>query len=350
MNSYNHPPLSSFKISSDPIVSKLSCSFYQMANFDYDQNFRDQPAFLKHLHGEEEFTSHLSIQNEVLTDIKEEISNFIYLKGPLSAELHEIEVKSGHNSIFLQKGWKDFVEKHALQSTNMLIFWYEGWSIFKVEIFNNEGLERKENRGMNEKTGEEEKSSGSELNNVPIRTKMSIHLNMFISGRRNVSDKQRESAKSRAAKFSSSKPFFAMVMKETSVYRLFYLRIPTQFARKNLPNKRSIIVLRMSGGSKKWEVNCQFSNGGVQAENQPQLQKKENQSHWRIQKGWKKFSLDNNLEDGDVCVFKMTGKKEENVKINIYMTVYVFRVIDKIAPLRKVSHLCDLEAIIRSKS
>ncbi|KAJ3692611.1 hypothetical protein LUZ60_011706 [Juncus effusus] len=289
-----------------------------MENSNY--HHRDQPAFLKQLKDDEEFSSHLRIPNAVLTDIVGDISNVIYLKGPLSTELHEIGVKLGKKSIYLTKGWKEFAEMHALQISDMLIFWYEGWSMFKVEIFDKKG-------SMKERNEEEESLSSGQINNIPIRMiKKNMRSNTYLSQRRDITDKEREAAKSRAKDFRSGKPFFEMGMKDTSVYRHFYLRLPTPFAKENLPHEFCTLELKLPGGSKKWGVNCRYTNGG----------EKTDQPHWRINKGWRQFSIDNNLEEGDHCVFEMIGKKEVEEKIKVWMIVRIFRVVNEIVPLLKV--------------
>lgn len=37
-------------------------------------------------------------------------------------------------------------------------------------------------------------------------------------------------------------------------------------------------------------------------------------------KQWKKFALDNNLEEGDVCIFELTGE--------LVMDVHIFRAVN----------------------
>ncbi|XP_038996808.1 putative B3 domain-containing protein Os03g0621600 [Hibiscus syriacus] len=65
------------------------------------------------------------------------------------------------------------------------------------------------------------------------------------------------------------------------------------------------VILLLSNG-KSWPVICyQYSTDG------PKL-------NVRFGNGWRKFSLDNNLEVGDACVFELVEGAEASMNITIY--------------------------------
>ncbi|KAJ3684404.1 hypothetical protein LUZ61_013568 [Rhynchospora tenuis] len=161
--------------------------------------------------------------------------------------------------------------------------------------------------------------SEDEMDDLP-RTEVRIRKT-FRSHRRAVTNVEQQMALKKAAKeFKSSRPHFLKQMKTTNVYRDFFLYIPTKFAiSAKLPEKSSKISLRVPDRVEKWKVTCTFKvqNG--------------KQKVWSIMGGWWRFSLDNNLEEGDALVFEMkndnpTDAENQKIKIN----VHIFRVIKEI--------------------
>ncbi|EOX98138.1 hypothetical protein QUC31_015334 [Theobroma cacao] len=76
--------------------------------------------------------------------------------------------------------------------------------------------------------------------------------------------------------------------------------IPRWFARKHLNGVNGTITLQVSEG-KKWPVRCIYVDG-----------------HLKFCKGWAEFVLDNNLDEGDVCVFELLNTEEIVLKVTIF--------------------------------
>ncbi|KAG1362104.1 putative B3 domain-containing transcription factor VRN1, partial [Cocos nucifera] len=117
-------------------------------------------------------------------------------------------------------------------------------------------------------------------------------------------------AQLKAMSFQPTNPFFRKVLKPTHVYKKFFLTIPNCFAAEHLPRENRTIDLRLPRGKKLWRMSYlhydNFSGLGKQ---------------------WKKFALDNNLEEGDVCVFELTGE--------LVLDVHIFRAVnDSTLPIR----------------
>ncbi|KAF7048138.1 hypothetical protein CFC21_056950 [Triticum aestivum] len=129
-----------------------------------------------------------------------------------------------------------------------------------------------------------------------------------LSQRRLVTEIQKDNALLRAKQFKSKNPFCLQIMKESYVYVGFFLNLPCEFVRECLPRAHRKLKLWNPQG-KSWDVNYVYYSercvGGLSG-------------------GWGKFSLDNNLEKFDVCVFELFSK--DNIKVHIY------RVVPEITP------------------
>ena len=82
--------------------------------------------------------------------------------------------------------------------------------------------------------------------------------------------------------------------------------VPAGFAFKYL-RQRQIAKLETSDG-RQWPVNCYYREPSSSAMN--------------IGRGWIVFARENNLEEGDVCVFELIKRKP------VVLNVSIFRVVD----------------------
>lgn len=80
--------------------------------------------------------------------------------------------------------------------------------------------------------------------------------------------------------------------------------MPSRFAEKYLNGVSKFIKLQTSDG-KQWHVRCLSGESRV-----------------KLSKGWTEFVKDNNLEEGDVCVFELINMEDVVLKVSI------FRVLD----------------------
>ncbi|CAO2143572.1 unnamed protein product [Urochloa humidicola] len=136
---------------------------------------------------------------------------------------------------------------------------------------------------------------------------------VVISQRRPVTQEEKDLALRRAMEFKSKNPFTVQTMMESYVYVGFFMNITCEFVRESLPRTSKKMTLWDPLG-KPWEVNyVYYSDRSVAS----------------FSGGWGKFSLGNNLEKFDVCVFELF--KEDNIKVHIY------RVVPEITPLLRAS-------------
>ncbi|XP_010270408.1 PREDICTED: B3 domain-containing transcription factor VRN1-like [Nelumbo nucifera] len=148
---------------------------------------------------------------------------------------------------------------------------------------------------------------------------MKTYSRLLMSRRRPVTNEERERAVQAAKMFQSENPFFMVIMRPSYVYKGFVLKVPSSIIMKFLTMKKENVILRVSDG-RMWPARCILRQGMT----------------W-ISKGWADFALDNNLEEGDCCVFELT---KTNV---IEMQISIFRVLeDVVPPIRLAKHFFQL--------
>ncbi|PON89805.1 B3 DNA binding domain containing protein [Trema orientale] len=87
-----------------------------------------------------------------------------------------------------------------------------------------------------------------------------------------------------------------------------FLHVPVKFVEKHLKNCREFIHLMVHGKKQRWSVRC--------------FPRKDSPSSKQLGHGWHEFAVDNNLVEGDVCVFELIKKgKDIALKIWIYHAV-----------------------------
>lgn len=325
-----------------------------------------------------DFSQRMRIPRKFMQHFKEELSEFVNLKGPSGLTWHVGPTKIAGN-VFLQHGWKEFVDVHHLKENDLLVFKYDGDSSFTVLMFDSSGCEKESSYLFKKKFSRKRETkedsveildvSSRKVHNVsssinpqddmPQQPSLSIsykfprgnkaqmsgssggirdsteqkvqfpngvkyhdsaaaethtveepsYTKYFRSRRQPVTDAEKDTALQLALSFRPVRPAFLTVMKESNVYKGFHLWITPEFAKKYLPHRKQKIILRLPSGKNEWEVSYLYSS-------------------FRFVGNWKSFSVDNNLEEGDVCIFELTGDKKHTT-----MTVHIFRVVKEVVPL-----------------
>ncbi|KAG6709601.1 hypothetical protein I3843_06G132900 [Carya illinoinensis] len=122
--------------------------------------------------------------------------------------------------------------------------------------------------------------------------------------KRTVTAEERERAINAAKAFEPANPFCRVVLRPSYLYRGCIMYLPSCFAEKNLSGVSGFIKLQVSDG-RQWPVRCLYKGGRA-----------------KLSQGWYEFSLENNLGEGDVCVFEMLRTRD------IVLKVTPFRVLD----------------------
>ncbi|KAI3984617.1 hypothetical protein MKX01_003980 [Papaver californicum] len=104
-----------------------------------------------------------------------------------------------------------------------------------------------------------------------------------------------------AEEFKSENPFFKIVMQASYIERQL-VRVPVVFATSHFTNiTQMMITLRVSDG-RTWEVGY--------------VSRAPNER--RLSQGWRKFVVDNELKEGDVCVFELVDRKKFKMNVHIF--------------------------------
>ncbi|KAL8166305.1 hypothetical protein V2J09_007804 [Rumex salicifolius] len=149
---------------------------------------------------------------------------------------------------------------------------------------------------------------GFEKAALPERRSGRPRIIEYISNRRPVTDEEKTNAMRKAALMLTDNSFFSAVP-ISSCYKHFFMTIPAKFAKVHLGPKNQDVILCM--GEKKWTTKFSFSRGGLGS-------------------GWKQFSLENNLEESDVCLFKLINQENGEP---VMLDVNIYRVVDEVTPL-----------------
>ncbi|KAI8569371.1 hypothetical protein RHMOL_Rhmol02G0273600 [Rhododendron molle] len=118
---------------------------------------------------------------------------------------------------------------------------------------------------------------------------------------RPVKTQEREKAVNASMMFKPNNPFFRTILQPYNVRRSYFLNLPARFAKKYLHGVSESIQLEVSGG-KQWTVHCVRINGPVRC----------------LGSGWRRFAKDNNLREGDVCVFELIQVEDVVLKVSIF--------------------------------
>ncbi|XP_009342414.2 B3 domain-containing transcription factor VRN1 isoform X2 [Pyrus x bretschneideri] len=122
--------------------------------------------------------------------------------------------------------------------------------------------------------------------------------------KRTMTAEERERAINAAKTFEPDNPFCRVVLRPSYLYRGCIMYLPSCFAEKNLNGVSGFIKLQSADG-RQWSVRCLYRGGRA-----------------KLSQGWYEFTMDNNLGEGDVCVFEFLKMKD------IVLKVTVFRVLE----------------------
>ncbi|XP_057965093.1 B3 domain-containing protein Os01g0723500-like isoform X2 [Malania oleifera] len=293
--------------------------------------------------------------------LSHEIPSGVTLKGPSGSHWH-VKLQERENGIFLHDGWPQFIKDHSLGDYELLIFRYEGNMSFNVQIFDKSGWERvsvctdrnhvessssngKRKRGRPRKyfshlhlpkthehnpgqsddpeklkeKGQIQMKTGIDKSRAkdvwPKKFKENENIQRKIKKEEDLSAQEMELHDSHilrrgqplaeecervwkmARSFNSRFPCFESFMKAYNTERAFILRIPTSFSKAYLPQQKTRFVLKNSKG-KAWEVASNY-----------------NKKYHAFSGGWRAFACDNNLNQGDVCVFELVDKNVMQVHV-----------------------------------
>ncbi|KAK0581877.1 hypothetical protein LWI29_019058 [Acer saccharum] len=275
----------------------------------------------------------------------DEISDVAKMRLPNGSVWHVKLVKDGKN-IWFHDGWHDFVKYHSICAGHFLVFKYARNSKFHVLIFDQSACEVQYPNYCEEPENDGQKSlqrdemeiddaveiigvrtpnpPSSSLRNDPDSSTQDEHeeevekrcrfCGSASATKRTATTEEREKAIEAAKAFVPANPFCSVVLRPTYVQtKCCIMFLPSCFSAKHLKGVSGIIKLQLSDENQ-WAVHCVYRGGRA-----------------KLGKGWSKFTLENDLREGDVCVFELLGSSD------IVLKVTVFRVLESLEYVNRVS-------------
>ncbi|XWS39997.1 hypothetical protein CRYUN_Cryun18bG0102400 [Craigia yunnanensis] len=118
--------------------------------------------------------------------------------------------------------------------------------------------------------------------------------------KRTVTAEERERAINAAKAFEPTNPFCRVVLRPSYLYRGCIMYLPSCFAEKHLNGVSGFIKLQLPDG-RQWSVRCLYKGGRA-----------------KFSQGWYEFTLENNIGEGDVCVFELLRSREFVLKVTVF--------------------------------
>ncbi|KAH9309571.1 hypothetical protein KI387_037482, partial [Taxus chinensis] len=299
-----------------------------------------------------------------------ETREYVILEGP-SPQRWAVKLWRASTQLEFRHGWEEFVQYHAIEFGDFLVFKYVCRSYFKVRIFGRNGLEKnviscenirkkccdtapasrclvacysdeepiyEHTEACQLKKGQKHTSSShGHLPNGSRHCQPSLlqkkqetvksaktgerssakSKSCYISGVPSVAEWKRNKAVKEAYSFRSNKPFCLLIMKPSHVYRGFLLDFPKTYAgHLKLPKDRREVIL-VNSNMNEWHVRYIWrSSRGAGV----------------LSAGWKYFTVDNNLEEGDICIFERVDNNKNSIKLR----VHIFRVAKQCNPSKRM--------------
>ncbi|KAJ8766653.1 hypothetical protein K2173_001173 [Erythroxylum novogranatense] len=159
------------------------------------------------------------------------------------------------------------------------------------------------------KRGRKRKIDPNQLSSHEDESEMRASFYESASARkRTITSEERERAVNAAKAFEPVNPFCRVVLRPSYLYRGCIMYFPSCFAKQYLSGVSGFIKLQFTGG-KQWPVRCRDRGGRAM-----------------LSQGWYEFTLENNLGEGDVCVFELLKSRD------VVLKVTVFRVHENMRP------------------
>ncbi|KAJ3678138.1 hypothetical protein LUZ60_001941 [Juncus effusus] len=290
------------------------------------------------------FMHQMSIPTKFTTNSGGHIGKIVKLKGP-SGNIWQIGVTKRAAKFVLRVGWKEFILANDIKENDILIFKYNGNSSFEVQIFQN-GCERissffakkkgtgcfrgevygpncnirhhdiitsgssSDSEGQTEESPtrdekprrQSKKDAGTSRNGGDRREMLQKQPPfLYLSHKTHLNTAQNKKALRLAREVTSGNPYFVAVINSCCIRRNAVLSIPKKFSVEYLPTETAEATLHYMG--RKW--NAMY------------IYRKERKQIGST--GWKSFVKDNNLQEGDVCLFELLKDKNEIISFRVHL-------------------------------
>ncbi|KAI3968222.1 hypothetical protein MKX01_018525 [Papaver californicum] len=270
----------------------------------------------------------LELPKEFSRKFGNELSDHAIIKVPNG--IWHIGMTKAEGLVLFENGWPEFMEFYSICVGHLMVFRYDGNSMFQVHIFGMNATEIKypshfENADHDVEVISNHSDDVEVISVHPPEVEIiSVHSDNIRHEFPQSSQQQKATSKfapkrsytaafqasrlqeselEAAKEFTYDNPSYKVLMRPSYV-KGGYVRVPTIFAKRYLKSTRQMeVTLRVSDG-RIWEVKylarVQYGQ--------------------RLSQGWSKFVSDNHLKEGDLCVFELVDR------INVEMNVHIFQV------------------------
>uniref|UniRef100_A0A0E0JWV6 TF-B3 domain-containing protein n=1 Tax=Oryza punctata TaxID=4537 RepID=A0A0E0JWV6_ORYPU len=226
----------------------------------------------------DEFARELEAEERELRDAK------LRVAGAGRRRLWDVKVVDGDgdgdddSGVYLGRGWMRFARAHGLRDGHLLVFRYDGASVFTVTVFDDGTMCR---RAYHDAAG----NITSPASERVARTDMTW---LTCAGSGSSSDDDGEGGGDTAATSQ-----FVVTLRQSNLGKkqAQYLNVPVEFQEAHGYAAREKVVLRMRGRS--WTVRLKHTKG-----------KRPRRERTVLRYGWHRFCADNGLAVGDTCFFR----------------------------------------------
>ncbi|XP_020961332.1 B3 domain-containing transcription factor VRN1-like [Arachis ipaensis] len=248
----------------------------------------------------------MMIPRKFVREYGERLSNKVVLKLPNGTKW-EVYLEKHDGRIWLQNGWKEFVEHHSLRFGDLLVFRFDGTSHFNVFICDMSATEI--DYPFKNKYGKRANTSDEEL--LPRKTKRTNANNKDGGKLKNPregkmsNDLLSKTKPSGFGKFETTEvakntSFTVMIKPNRGLYRMW---LPMGFLKDYIkPGKQTVTLLVGERSSKVRLIYYQKHSTSC------------------LTAGWTRFARESDLEIGDACSFELLASDCEDIvmKVSIF--------------------------------
>ncbi|KAK0580857.1 hypothetical protein LWI29_007150 [Acer saccharum] len=285
----------------------------------------------------------LRIPDNFIKRFKHDLSMVATLTVP-NGNVSRVGLRRVENKVWIIDGWQDFMERYSIEMEDDESENADQLSLNKN--VNSPGLQNlfsgsKHNNNINyasegnlhqfrgydggsqklKKAGRKKRKidPNNPDSSVPVEREEEVDMRFRFyesasARKRTVTAEERERAINAAKTFEPINPFCRVVLRPSYLYRGCIMYLPSCFAEKHLNGVSGFIKLQLSDG-KQWPVRCLYRGGRA-----------------KFSQGWYEFTVENNLGEGDVCVFEVLRSREFVLKVT------VFRVMEGAGFMNRLSH------------
>ncbi|CAH1451129.1 unnamed protein product [Lactuca virosa] len=243
----------------------------------------------------------------------------VILKVP-NGDVWRVDLQKSGDEIWLKNGWWEFAEHYSLKYGHLLMFKYEGFSIFGVVIFDTSATEivypPMKKDSLRNSTKDVARNNPQEVKPTKLKTvkseeetcsssedeKTRIKINVGSGCLRKRREDGRRAVERAKANFKSHKHFFIAYIQQSYVTGSRGLPVAVDFRKKCWRGRKKhrkylLKLVNDDGRQKTWEVIA----GDTRLHGA----------------GWVEFVKDNGITFGDICVFELIHEHQNVLGVTI---------------------------------